>query len=140
MFWHGAITKYTARYHCNNIAVTTTNTDTNAKANTFLHDNICGTKSINNDWSYPGNGTKCSTISATVLLVWSYLVNGTKCSIIAVTVLLLWSYLVNGTTCSTIAVTVLLLWSYPSNGDKCVSRESVYQSFLYRRSARKIPK
>ena len=56
---HGAITKYTARDHWNNIAVTGTNTNINAIGDTVVHDSICGIKCNNNDWSFSGNGAKC---------------------------------------------------------------------------------
>ena len=65
-------------HHSNNIVVTTTNTNTCAKCNTVVHNDICSTKCNNNDWSYPGNGAKCGTI-VTVLLLWSYPGTGTKC-------------------------------------------------------------
>ena len=68
-----------ARHHCNNIAVSDTQADTRAKCNTVVHDNICGTKCSNNDWSYPVNGAKGSTIVAVVLLLWSYPGNSAKC-------------------------------------------------------------
>ena len=45
--WHGIITKYTARYHCDIIAIMITNTDTNAKFYTVVQDNICDTKCYN---------------------------------------------------------------------------------------------
>ena len=56
-------------YHCNNIVVTTINTDTSAKCSTVVHNNTSGTKCNNNDWSYHGNGAKCDTIVAMVLNV-----------------------------------------------------------------------
>ena len=43
------------------------NASTSVKAYTIVHNNICSTKYNNNDWSYPGNSAKCSTI-----VVWSY--------------------------------------------------------------------
>ena len=55
------------------------NAGTSAKAYTIGHDNICGTKYNNNDWSYPGIRAKYGTIVVTVLLLWSYPGNGTKC-------------------------------------------------------------
>ena len=48
-----------ARHHCNNISVTTTDSDTSAKCKTVVHDKICGTKCNKNDGSYHGNGAKC---------------------------------------------------------------------------------
>ena len=51
-----------ALYRSKTITATTTNTD--AKCNTVVHDNTSGTKyNYNNDWSYPGNGTKCVSSS-----------------------------------------------------------------------------
>ena len=47
-----------AWHHCNSIIITTTNAKTSVKYNTIMHDNICNTKCNNNDWFYPGNGTK----------------------------------------------------------------------------------
>ena len=66
-----------ARNLFKNIAVTTTNADTCAKYNTVAHDHTCA--KCNNNWSYPGNDAKCSTVVVTVLLVWSYPGNGAKC-------------------------------------------------------------
>ena len=44
-FGYGTIwNNISARYHCNNIAVTTTNADISAKCNTIVHDNNCGTE------------------------------------------------------------------------------------------------
>ena len=45
-----------ARRQCNNNVITTNNF---AKCNTIVHDNICSTKCIINDWSYPGDDAKC---------------------------------------------------------------------------------
>ena len=50
--------------------------DTSTKCNTVVHDNICGTKCNNRNWSYPGNGAKYDRIVVTVLLLWSYPGNG----------------------------------------------------------------
>ena len=75
--WYGTkCDNVLARHHRNNIGV---NADTNAKCNTVVHDNICGTKCNNNVWSYSGNGAKCGTIVDTVLLLWSYPGSGAKC-------------------------------------------------------------
>ena len=68
-----------AQHRFNNIAVMTINTNTSAKCNIIVHDNTCCTKCNNNDWSYPSNGAKCSTIVVILLLLWSYHVNSTKC-------------------------------------------------------------
>ena len=70
------ITKYTADHHCNSIAASITNTDSCNKCN--VYDNIFGNRCNNNDWSYPDNGSKYSTIVFTVLLLWSFLGNGAK--------------------------------------------------------------
>ena len=51
-------------------------TDTSAKCNTVVKDNICG--------------TKCDTIVVTVLLLWCYLGNGSKCDTMAGNGSLLW--------------------------------------------------
>ena len=56
-----------ARNHYNNIVVTT---NTSAKSNTVVHDNIYSTKCYN-DWSHSGNGAKFGNIVVTVLLLWS---------------------------------------------------------------------
>ena len=58
--------------------ITDYNSDTSAKYNKDLHDNICSTKLNNNTWSYTGNCAKCSIIDVTVLLLWSYPGNGAK--------------------------------------------------------------
>ena len=68
-----------AQRHCNNIVATTTNADTSTKCNTIVHD-ICSIKCNNNDWSYPGNGTKCGTLVIMVLLLWFCPGKSAKCS------------------------------------------------------------
>ena len=49
--------------YCSMVTICNTITDANAsasaKCDTIVHDNICGTKCNNNNWSYPGNGAKC---------------------------------------------------------------------------------
>ena len=81
------ITKFNnilAQHHCNNIAVMTINADTNAKSNITVHDNTCCTKWNNNDWSYPSNGTKCSTIVVILLLLCSWQLKNKKYSLLTI--------------------------------------------------------
>ena len=54
-------------------------TDTSAKCNTVVHDNIWGTKcnaivvTALLLWSYPGNGTKCDTMAGNGFWLWPWL-------------------------------------------------------------------
>ena len=73
-----------AQHHSNNIAVMTINADTNAKSNITVHDNTCCTKWNNNDWSYPSNGTKCSTIVVILLLLCSWQLKNKKYSLLTI--------------------------------------------------------
>ena len=67
-----------AQHHGNNIAVTDINADACANCNTVVHDNICGTKCNDNNWSYNSNGAEYVTLVVTLLLLWSFPGNGAK--------------------------------------------------------------
>ena len=80
MWYHvpGSVLNVTISWYGITVTISQSWQQQHAKYNTIVHDNTC-TKWNNNDWSYPGYGSKCGIIVVMVLLLWSYPGYSTKC-------------------------------------------------------------
>ena len=76
MWYHvpGSVLNVTISWYGITVTISQSWQQQHAKYNTIVHDNTC-TKWNNNDWSYPGYGSKCGIIVVMVLLLWSLFFN-----------------------------------------------------------------